>query len=243
MGSKRLSMKITVIGLFAAVLICLSASAYYVYKEEYSGNELIKGKLASMDASYLYDYYVTKTPSIEGRHYYGSQNASVTIIAFLDAASKSSKEFVFNILPMAEKEFIAAGKARLYIKYSISRQDIAEKSDGFKYALYATCVGKIDKEKYYPFYFGMFNLSGAEELPLLAEKHEIPKKLMGTCMKEADIPEAKIDAYEADKFGISGIKPVFYIGLNGRANTILYGTHSYKKFKQVLTGRLYSIGE
>ena len=243
MSSKQQSIKIIVIGLFTAVLVCLSASAYYVYKKEYSDNDLIKGKLASMDAKYLYDYYITSTPSIEGRHYYGSQNASVTIIAFLDASSKSSKEFVFNILPMVEKEFIATGKARLYIKHSLSKQDIVEKSDEFKYALYATCVGEINGEKYHPFYFGMFNLSGAEELLLLAERHGISKKSMDTCMKEADIPEAKIDAYEANKFGISGIKPVIYIGLNGRANTILYGIPSYKKFKQALTGQLYSIGE
>ena len=53
----------------------------------------------------------------------------------------------------------------------------------------------------------------------------------------------KITAFNREReiknFGIAGISPRFYIGLNGNANTIIDGVPDYKKFRKTI--RQYDI--
>ena len=228
--------------IFLLVISFLAISAYTFYKKEYLNNALIKDNLKLFDTKYIYNFYIKFTPDINNRNYYGNPNASVTMTAFLDIDSQSSKYFMNNIFPKLEEEFIKTGKIKFYSKNYLTIQDFTQKNNKFLYAAYLMCVKSIKKEKYYSFYFDMFKLNGIEQISGLIGKYNLSKEMIDKCLQEKSFNEMNIDILEVENFGVAGISPRFYIGIDGIDNVILDGVPKYPEFNRTIRQQEFSIG-
>ena len=228
--------------LFALVLSFLAIGAYIFYKREYTDNPLIKDNLKPFDLDHISNFYITFTPDIDNRSYYGNPNASVTIIAFLDKDSESSEYFFNSIFPQLEEEFIKTDKIKFYSKHYLTMEDISQKSNKFLYAANLVCMQSIKKESSYSFYFDTPKLNETGQLSALTEKYNISQKALNKCLRENNFNEIKMDALEIENFGISGMSPRFYIGIDGKDNTILNGIPKYSKFNRTIQQYEFSIG-
>ena len=228
--------------LFLLIIFSLTIGAYKFYKSEYVNNPITKESLKLMDFGKIYDFHVARNPDITGRSYYGSENASITMIAYLDNSLESSKYFLNNILPDIKKDFIQNGKLKLYIKSHITMEDVAQKNNKFLYAVYLVCFESIKKENRYGFYLNLSKLEGHSQTPELMVKYGITEEILNKCLKENSFDEINIDALEVENFGMSGTSPRFYIGIDGEDNTILEGVPAYLKFNRTIKQYEFSIG-
>lgn len=234
----KLVLVITLLGSLAFVSLII----FGFYQKEYAGNDLVNEKIINFDAGYFYDFYISSKPSILNRSYYGNGSAGIAIIAFLAPNSETSKEFIANIFPQIDKEFIKTGKAKFYAKYYATPADIAEGTDKFKYALGLLCAGSIKEQAFYPLYFDTFKMN-TNNMSKLAQNYNIPKHEFEDCLTDRNIKEIIMDAAEIDNFGIDGASPRFYIGLNGESNTIIDGVPRYNKFRQTIRQYEFILGE
>ena len=221
--------------------IFMVGSIYFCYKIELKKNPLVEDKLSSLEVGNLYDFYVTSIPNIQNRPFYGDEKANIHIIAFLDIDSESSKFFISEIFPKLEEEHIKTGNVKFYHKNYITREDFNKKNDNYISTISLHCVGKIRKESYYPFYFDIFKISGTKDIPELLEKYNISREEFNNCLKEEEFKEIKEDMAEVGKFGLIGINPNFYIGIE-RDNTILTGVPQYEKFTKTIREYGLTIG-
>ncbi|MBI3026849.1 hypothetical protein HYY70_01940 [Candidatus Woesearchaeota archaeon] len=226
--------KVFLYSVLFVVMTFIALNIHGFYKKEFLDNPLIKESIISPNANYFYSFYLTGTPSIQNVGYYGSPNASITIIAFLDIGSDASKYFVNTVLPQLDEEFIMAGKVKFYPKHYLTSQDIIEKNDKFLYAANLLCVESLKKDVYYRFYFDLLNLTGLEEFKSIMEKFNITKENLSRCLQELSLDRLKIDVSEVENFDILGINPRFYIGMHGRDNTIIDGVPSYTKLRRTI---------
>lgn len=257
-SSSKPSKKLILSLLFILALSFMASSAYIFYSKYNINNpvpdDMLSGDMESFDAVYTYKsykFYFIPKPDINNRVYYGYPNASITIIAFLDITSESSRHFMNEIFPKLEDEFIKNGKARFYGKNHVTMQDFMQKNNKLLYAEYLTCIEsleslkKIKKQAYYSFYFDMFKLNGIEGIEEISElmgKHNITKQMLDKCLKENSFNDLTADLLEIENFGFSGISPRFYIGIDGTDNTILEGVPRYSKFNRTIRQYGFSIG-
>ncbi len=228
--------------LFVLVLSFLVIGSYVFYKIEYADNPLIRDNSETLDLKHMYDLYITSTPDIYNRSYYGNPNASVTMIAFLDKETESSEYFFDSIFPRLEEEFIKTDKIKFYFKHYLTIEDISQKNNKFLYATHLVCVESIKKEAYYQFYLDMLELNETRQISVLMANYNIPKETMDKCLRENSFYEIKMDALEIENFGISGMSPRFYIGIDGRDNTVFDGIPQYSKFNRTIRQYEFSIG-
>ena len=217
-----------------AVFVFMSLIINGFYNTEYEKKPIIKDKIESMNTGYLYDFYIAGYPNIENRDYYGSKNASITMVAFLDIGSNASRYFISKVFPKLKMEYIDKSKVRFYSKEYLIKDDVSGKSDKFIYAKSLSCVNQIKKDSYYEFYFNMFNLSDSGQISMLTDKYNIDSNLFKDCMDKLDFENIKEYYSEIENFGLVGIVPVFYIGINGRSNTILFGVPGFEKFNRTI---------
>ena len=228
--------------LFVSLLSFLATGAYIFYNMEYINNPLIKDNPEPLDFKHMYDLYITFKPDIYDRSYYGNPNASVTMVAFLDKETESSEYFFDSIFPRLEEEFIKTGKIKFYFKHYLTIGDIAQKNNKFLYAAHLVCIESMKKEAYYQFYLDMLELNKTRQISVLMANYNIPKESMNKCLRENSFFEIKMDALEIENFGISGMSPRFYIGIDGRDNTVFDGIPQYSKFNKTIRQYEFSIG-
>ncbi|MBI1935198.1 thioredoxin domain-containing protein [Candidatus Woesearchaeota archaeon] len=227
--------------LLVIFLIFSTANIYGFYKKGYANNKIIKEGLKPSPNNF-YGLYVS-APSIYGRSYYGDGNASITVTGFLDPGSESSREFMLDVFPGFDKDYVSTGKAKFYAKYYITNDDIAAKNNKFIYAASLLCVSSLNSEAFYGLYFDALRLNVQNDgIRSLLDKHKISKKEFDECINNPDMKDIKMDAAEVENFGIVGISPRFYIGLNGRSNIVIDGVPSYAKFRQAVREHEYTIG-
>ena len=243
MSKKNLKSDIIFYGIILAVLTFIGSSIFVLYKKEYINNPIIQQNISAFNTLYIYDFYISATPNIDGRIYYGNKRASITIIAFMDIDSEASRYFMKEIFPKIEQDYINTGKVRIYFKHYITVQDFQDKNNRFLYAHALSCVESANKESYYRFYFDLFKINGIEELKNLLDKHKIDKNSFDACIKQHNYKNIIVDMHETENFGISGITPRFYIGLDGRDNIILEGVPKYTKFKRTIKEYEVTVGE
>jgi hypothetical protein len=237
----RIRKIIKILALSLIFCLILIAAAFFYY-HDLQTTPIVGQKIASSDYKYLYGFYVNSAPNIEGRSYYGSEKAGINIIAFLNPESPVSKDFVNNILPSLQKEYIDAGKAKLIQKNYITLQDIEQKNSRYLYAISLLCVESIKKEAYYPFYFSLFSISSANEIKTLLPKQGIPEKTFNECIGNQDIRLLLEDASEVQRLGLSGTNQRFYIGI-GQDYSSLDGIPSYSRLKRELRQYQIMIGD
>ncbi len=225
---------------FIALIIAISlitAGAFF-YKIRYERNPLVK-ESGLLQAQKFYGPSVYFNPEINSAKYYGSKDAGVTIIAFLDMHSEASKYFMKDIFPRIKEEYIDSGNARYYHKSYISVDGINKKDIDFEYSIALECVKKISPEKYYEVYFDLFGY-GIENMQKILKGHDIPIAEYEGCVASEDTLNGLYkNAMEIENLGIVGIGQRFYIGIAGNDNTVLDGIPGYARFNRTI--RQYEI--
>jgi protein-disulfide isomerase len=242
----RTQHRLILVGLLVAILLFIGLSIYGFSRMEYTKKPVVEEKVAQQDTQYLYNFYVSGTPTITNRAYYGAQNASITIIAYLDLHAPSTKKFFQDIYPQIANEYINTGKAKLIIKNYITAEDVAGKTDTYAFAASLACVNRISPARYYEVYFLFVNTTNTTNItaiPHVLEQAGIDQTAFGTCINQEAFPEVLEDVSEIDNFGMLGIAPRFYIGLDGKENTIIDGIPKYAKFKKTIREYQLIIGD
>jgi protein-disulfide isomerase len=207
-------------------------SVYALYKIEINHKVAIKDKLNSKDFEYLYDFYITRTPIIDNRPFFGNKNADINLIGYLEFNSEESKYFILEVFPKIEKDYIKNGKMRFFHKNYVTKNDFKEQNENFFYAVSLNCVEEIKSEIFWDFYFDLFNID-LKEIKILLKKYNISEKKFSDCLKNPNLDVIKEDSSEVENFDIVGMNPKFYIGI-GRDNSDIYGVPSYERFKRVI---------
>ena len=226
-----------------ALIIVISVVANGIYcKIEYENRAGDKEEIGLLEAPYLYNFHTYTNPDIKDMPFYGDQDASVTIIAFLDIESETSKNFMNDIFIRIKKDYIDDGKVRYYHKNYITLEDIEEKNNRFVYSMALGCIKKIKKEEYYPVYFEIFSID-IKDMQKLLEKQDIPIKDYQNCIDGEDIlDELYKNALEVKSLGAVGMNQRFYIGIMGRDNTILDGIPKYIRFQRAIRQHEIQVG-
>ena len=219
------------------ILIFFVARSVQFYNEEMQ-NPIISSNLANFNVNYLYQSYVSAEPNINDRPYYGADGAEITMTGYLDLKSNSSKYFYLYIFPKIDDEYIKTGRLKFYAKYYLTKEDINEKNEKFMSALYIECTKKINVS-YYNFYFDLINKGNQAVLILynLTNNDEFQK-----CIKISEPAALFIDVSEVQNFGMLGMNPRFYMGLEGKSNIILEGVPSYSIFNHTIRQQKFLIG-
>ena len=230
--SKKWYKKKFVIYAFVLALLTFVVVNFINYKVDYD-NQPGTGE-TNLIAPYLYNFYVSSKPNIQDSPYYGSKEASITIIALLDIDSETSKNFIKNIFPRLNEDYIDKGKVRYYHKNYLTLEDVEEKNENFVYSMALLCIHKLDREKYYDFYFDLFDTE-IKDIPKLLRKYKIPRNKYEDCIKEQEnIDQLSGDVLEVENLGTVGINQRFYIGIMGKYNSVLTGIPDYETFRETI---------
>lgn len=245
--------------LFLLAYIVLIATGFA--KTEFEKKPLAKELIEEGNVAGLYDFYLSTTPDITKRPWYGSENASITIIVYLTPTSSASKTFMKEYLPQLERDYITEGKVKLIYKNYLTSIDVQEKSDTFLYAQAFSCVSKIYPEQYYPLLVAMYNTGEKPEKSETEKIEEEVETMLQTtmqttnnvstealsnfngCLNGDPLTEPLYDLSEVENFGINGILPRIYIGINGRGNTLLNGLPKYEKIKKTIRDYQVRLGD
>ena len=231
MGKEHNSKTTTYILLLMLFVVVAAGFAFNKFRyENRPGAETREG---FSNTPYLYSFYVSSNPDITEIPYYGDEEASITITAFLDIESVASKYFIEEIFPRLENDYIDRGEVKFYQKNYITLEDIESKNNNFKYSLALKCINKIKEQSYYPIYFDLFS-TGIGKIDILLKKHKIPVNLYNKCLENFEVDDLYKDALEIENLGVVGVNQRFYIRIAGRDNTVLDGVPRYTRFQKVI---------
>ncbi len=180
-------------------------------------------------------------PSIKGRQRMGSQSAQITMIAYLNPMTKASRDFQSKILPLIKRDFIDKGVIAYYPKNLITKSDLTNNAKNVLYAAWLECAGETAPGKYWLFYNKIFKTL-PNNASLLIKELNISPSSFDRCMGKESFNTINQDVYEVEEFGIN-IAPTVYIGIKGKANSIIRGTPSYSYIKRVIKFVETRIGE
>ena len=230
------------------ILILIAIIAYIIIAGNISLNKMaeknpdIIQKIKEKDIGYLYSFYIISEPSVEAENYYGNPNASITLIAFLDMNSEDSRRFTQEIFPIIKEEFINTGKIKYYHNNYITLEDIKEENNRYIYAKALECIKVLKPKEYYNFYFDLMNSSQVKNLNILAKKYKINNTQFIECMDNMKFDEISQDAIESENLD-SGVGQKFFIGIEGKDNTILSGIPSIERFRRDIKSYQLIIGD
>ncbi|MBW2992580.1 hypothetical protein KY345_05160 [Candidatus Woesearchaeota archaeon] len=241
MKKDRNRVKIVIFLTALVILVFLIAMAYGFYDIEYRNNEFNKEIAAEGYIDHFYRLYLVSEPDIEGRSYYGREDAGITLVAYIYPGSDISRYFFKDVLPQLMGEFINTGNVRFYPKNYLTIEDFREKNERFIYAQSQLCVNKLKQDSFHDFYFKLFDINNITEIAGLVEEYGISGKDFSRCLEEQEFDELKRDILEVETFGAGN--PRFYIGLMAKYNTVLDGVPSYTRFRRVIREYQTIIGE
>ncbi|MBN2368271.1 thioredoxin domain-containing protein [Candidatus Woesearchaeota archaeon] len=241
-GKGRRKEKWILFCLVGTIIVFLVSVGIGFYEKEYLGRPLIKERLSARDMGDIYRFYVSATPGIDNRPFFGDKEAEISMIAYLDYHSESTRYFFKEVFPVLRKDYIDSGMMNYYQKYYLTAQDLLEKSDNFIYSATLHCVGKLNGD-FYSFFFDMVETGSVQELNQLIEKYNISEQDLIECIHEADFDDLWEDASEIENYGIVGMTPRFYIGFKGTDNTIIEGIPRYQRFVDAIRELQMILGE
>ncbi|MBS3158005.1 hypothetical protein J4206_01830 [Candidatus Woesearchaeota archaeon] len=216
------------------MLIFISAFAGYLFKIELEKKPIIKQKLDSNEIDYIYDFYTDAPPNHRDMAFLGDDDAPIKFVAYLDIASGSSKFFILSILPLLKENYIDKGIIKFYAKQPITNDDLKKHTDKFIYYKSLLCIREIKKEVYFKFYFDLYYNQSIDDISYLLDKHGISAEGYEECMRDRDFEAAAIDISETENFGIIGINPKFYIGIDGTDFTAIEGIPKFNRFNRTI---------
>jgi len=200
------------VGIMASV-----ALGYYL--TEFDKKPIVSERID--DLGFVYDFYISSTPDINNRPYLGNQNASISIVVYLEYNSSSSKIFFEEIFPMIESDYINTGKARFYYKNHVSIENFKNDELNYRYAKHIECHQQTVGKGYYDIVFGNV-----------------------TKLIDCDMPDSlKQDISEVENFGMVGLSPRIYIGIMGQDYTIIDGIPSYNRLRRAILNYQTQLGD
>jgi protein-disulfide isomerase len=182
-----------------------------------------------------------KVVNIDNRPFKGDKNAKLIFIDVSDYQCSFCGQFVREVLPQIETDYINTGKIRyVFIDYPIE----ALHKDAFKAALAADCAG--GQRKYWEMHDRLFenqNALDSENLLRYAEKIGLDMTEFRKCFDEERYSsEIRKELDEARKIGIGSV-PTFLLGYieseeNVKVVKSLRGCQPYSDYKEMIEGLL-----
>jgi len=204
------------------LLIATMASvALGYYLTEFDKKPIVSERID--DVGFIYDFYISSRPDIENRPYLGNQNASISIVVYLEHNNTSSRFFYEELFPQIKIDYIDTGKARFYHKNHVSIENFKNDEPNYRFAEYLECHWQTVGTDYYQLIFS--NISDP----------------VSDC---TDIPETlKQDISEVENFGMVGLSPRIYIGIMGHDYTIIDGIPSYNRLRRTILNYQTQLGD
>ncbi len=232
------------IALIALILALMAVAAYSTLTTEYQRVLILGQRAEAKNYSIFADYYLSSSPHIEGRPAYGGVSAPLTLIVFSDIQSPAAQEFMKEMFPLLDKEYISTGMLRFYHKSYLTEEDFDSRGDNYLYANSLSCFEALDEgdERYFDYYFALFNLASAGELTALAGRFGIDEDAFADCLARGDSVEVQEDLVEVYRFGIIGLVPSIFIGVENSDPEVLGGVSDYQRLNRSIRLSLMEIG-
>jgi len=231
---------IWIIGLSMLTYIVMIAMGFY--STEFDKKPVVQDKIKDNDIGYLYDFYVSGTPDINERPFIGKKDAAITLVAYMDNQGESSRYFINEIFPTLKTEYMDEGKVRFYYKPFIIADDISKKTDRFIYAMSLDCIIEINPEAYFSYASELFKATSKKDIIDIASKNGLNVTELQECMAADPNRFLLEDLSEINNFGLTGITPVFYVGIEDTNTKILDGVPSIDKFRKTIKQLEFAIG-
>jgi len=215
------------ITLLIIFLVGITAIQYNLEKNKHLGAADSKLEYIS---KYLKNYPGHTDP------YIGNENAPINFIAFIDL-TKNSDKFFTEIYPRLKEEFIDKNKVKFIGKIYLTNSDIKNNNERFILAKSLLCAKKIDEEKYYDYYFSIFNQKDfldISQFNISIQKYE-------NCTQNLKPEDFKEIIFETEYLGFGGINARFYIGINDNTE-LVDGIPNYDKFRKKIRNFELQIG-
>ena len=190
--------------------------------------QLRTGKKSLSNVSYLYKSYISPNLDTTNDIFYGNEEASIRLAAFLAFNSEESRIFISEIFPQLEEHYINKNIIKFSAQNYVTLDDIE-------------CIKKIKKENYYAVYFDIF--SDEPNIKELVKRHKISVNKYNQCINDEETRnQIYKDALVLERLGIPGINPRFYIGITERNNVVQDGIPHYNKFQDAIRKYEMQIG-
>jgi len=194
-------MKLLVIIIIIGMFAYLAAVVAGYYFTDLRNQPVLMQETKDGNVEYLYNFYVAAIPNTKERLYIGSPDAVITMTAYIDFTSGTSKQYMEDIFPFVKENYIDKGKLRYYHKNYLTQDDLDTGSARYMYAKSLSCFQSYDSE-WLDFYQELFNAEISQVFDL-AESHGVSKDDMNTCLQISQVDTMLEDASEVRKFGMS----------------------------------------
>lgn len=231
---------IIILCVLIAVFLALIAAG--IALTEANKKPILSEKMMQEDYGFLYNFYIARKPSLEGRPYYGQENASLTFIIYTDFTSPGAQDFKNTTLPWLIDSYVHTGKARLYHKHYLTAADLLEQNEAYYYAQSYQCYANLYPAGAYDFYFALYD-TRLQDVPELVESLGGDRRAFMDCLKQQPFKEIKEDIAEAEQFGMIGITPWLSVGIQGRELSSFAGTPAQDRLYRTIRGYQTLLGD
>ncbi len=234
---KKARLKTTLILVILLLIVSLGIYSYYTI-----GNNkypIINNKLESKDYDYVLKFYSSNKPLLEDRPFYGEENAQLTLVIYSTNLDENSKEFMTEVFPVINEEYVKTGKLKVYQKYNINAMDYKDKTDKYKYAQTLLCVEEYYPEVFWSYYFNSFNNTLEDNFNI----NNIDSAQILECVNQEHFERLLEDLSESQKFRIQDINPVLYVGIGDRNFDQIIGNPTFIELQRVIRQKQLAIGD
>lgn len=231
---------IITLSIIILVLIGFFVAGYLL--TEANKKPIVNDKISEQDYTYLYNFYVGNNPTTQGRPHYGPANGSLTFLVYTDFTSSGAQEFRNETLQWLIDSYVHTGKAKLYHKNYVTADDLAAKNEAYYYAQSFHCYADMDIATTYDFYFALYD-TPLQDIPELVEAMGQDRKAFVQCLKQEPLKEVKEDIAEVEQFGMMGITPWLYVGIQGRELTSFAGTPAQDRLYRTIRSYQTRLGD
>lgn len=195
------------VGVIVLILIQMLSVIYYFTAIEPTMTPVLQ---EPDGRSEIYDLYVGGRPDIEGRDFYGSEDAAITVIAYIKPGSDVVEDFQF-FFSYLNKTYISKGKARFYYKPLIDLETYRGRGEPYAAAKTISCMQD-------PPIRILFSALASDFSKSLKGEYLIDEG----CMQDNASRDLLQDISEVRAFGIAS-NPTLYVGLMGNDNNVFSG--------------------
>lgn len=232
------------LGFLIVLMVVMIASAVVSISTVAPAARIYEDKaVLSGDILYTYQTYVIPAPDVDNLSPYGNANAPLMAVVYLDPESDTSRQFVEEVLPRLDQDYIESGKLKLYFKHHITSEELKGEGNKYKYIKALYCVEQLAEDSYFDFYFELIQTGGKAELQELAEEHGILVEAFEECLENQDNNKIMEQMKEVERLGMTYLSPRIYVGLSPRDSTIINGIPRYERLKQKIRNYQIQFGD
>lgn len=236
----RLRLRAYVIAI--VIILCI-----YSYSTAINAFAVMKQKnpelynVTSHNISFLYSFYVQGRPS-DSEICLGNTSAKIKMIAYLDIASNKSTQFINNIYPLLQRDFISNSGLKFCYKNYVTIDDANQNSLNYQFAIASYCVRILKPESYYDFVFYAIRQNNKTDTEKAVLDNGIPLDSFNQCIHNSDRRFVMQEIIENENLA-NGIRQRFYIGITGTSYSLVEGLPPYTSFSRTLKNYQMMIGE